>query len=317
MSIPSLPILIIICGATATGKSGLALQLAKHFASVILSADSRQVYRDFHIGTAKPTPKERAQVPHYLLDIRAPDDTLTLAEYQQEADQLIATLPHRPLFLVGGTGLYIKAIAKGMKIPRVSPQPDLRAQLQSFDQSYLYQILSRIDPLATRTIHPHDRVRTLRALEVFYVTGKPISEQQGENPPSYPILSIGLESSPEILQQRIAQRTAMMIEMGLVEEVKGLIEKYGQNLPLLDTLGYAEIKRYLWGEIGLEEAIDLTILHTRQFAKRQRTWFRAYPEIQWFPVDSEHLLESVTERITAFLQETIGDEKRTLHPDQK
>ncbi|MEG3440433.1 tRNA (adenosine(37)-N6)-dimethylallyltransferase MiaA [Pannus brasiliensis CCIBt3594] len=301
MATTSPPIVIVICGATATGKSGLALQLAERFDSVILSADSRQVYRDFDIGTAKPTREERERVPHYLIDIRDPTETLTLAEYQEEAEKLIATLPDRPLFLVGGTGLYIKSIARGLKIPKVSPRPELREQLQSQGQTYLYQILRHVDPVSSEKIHPNDEVRTLRALEVFYATGKPISEQQGENPPSYPILQIGLECSAESLQKRIERRTRSMVEMGLVEEVKGLGEKYGYNLPLLDTLGYAEMKRYLFGEISLEEAIDLTVLHTRQFAKRQRTWFRAYPEIRWFPVDGEDSLDRICREIDDFL----------------
>lgn len=302
MATTSPPILIVICGATATGKSGLALQLAKRFDSVILSADSRQVYRDFDIGTAKPTAEEREQVPHYLIDICDPTETLTLADYQETATELIVTLPNRPLFLVGGTGLYIKSIARGLKIPKVSPRPELREQLESLGQTYLYQILRQVDAVSAGKIHPNDEVRTLRALEVFYATGKPISEQQGENPPTYPILQIGLECSAEILQKRIEQRTRSMVERGFVEEVRRLGEKYGQNLPLLDTLGYAEMKRYLFGEISLEEAIDLTVLHTRQFAKRQRTWFRAYPEIHWFPVDGEDLPEQIYREIDDFLR---------------
>jgi len=181
------PSLIVICGATATGKSRLAMQLAQHFNTVILSADSRQVYREFDIGTAKPTPEEQALIPHYLIDICDPTETLTVAEYQEKANHLIETLPYSPLLLVGGTGLYIKAITKGLKIPRVPPHPDLRSRLEGLGQSQLYSFLRKVDPKAATKIHPNDHVRTLRALEVFYVTGKPMSEQQGENPPSYPV----------------------------------------------------------------------------------------------------------------------------------
>jgi tRNA dimethylallyltransferase len=273
MTTHSRPILIVICGATATGKSGLALQLAQKIPSVILSADSRQVYRDFDIGTAKPTLEERARIPHYLIDICDPRETLTLARYQEQANPLIEGLPHSPLFLVGGTGLYLKSIVKGLTIPRVSPQPDLRMQLQSLGPTYLYQLLSRVDPVSAQQIHPNDRVRTLRALEVFYVTGKPISQQQGENPPIYPILQLGLDCAAETLQKRIKQRIEIMIERGLVDEVTRLGEKYGWELPLLNTLGYAEVKHYVFGEISLAEAIDLTVLHTRQFAKRRERGF--------------------------------------------
>jgi tRNA dimethylallyltransferase len=315
MNTPSSPILVVLCGATATGKSGLALQLAEKYNSVILSADSRQVYRDFDIGTAKPTAAERDSIPHYLLDIADPRDTLTLAQYQETAGKPIATLPHRPLFLVGGTGLYIRSIVRGLKIPRVSPRPDLRQQLQSLGQGYLHRVLASVDPASAAKIHGNDEVRTLRALEVFYATGKPISEQQGENPPNYPILQIGLDCEPDILQKRIEQRTRGMVEMGFVEEVKALSAKYGPDLPLLDTLGYAEMKRYLAGEISLEEAIDTIVLHTRQFAKRQRTWFRADPSIHWFPAESEDLLEQVYRKITEFLETVSPFDRKTHHRD--
>ncbi|MGF1491108.1 MAG: tRNA (adenosine(37)-N6)-dimethylallyltransferase MiaA [Microcoleaceae cyanobacterium] len=294
--------LIVICGATATGKSGLAIQLAERLQTAILSADSRQVYRELDIGTAKPTVAEQALVPHYLVDICDPTQILTLADYQAKAQGLISTL-NSPVLLVGGTGLYIKSIVRGMKIPQVAPHLELRSQLQQLGQHQCYQWLRQVDPEAANKIHPNDPVRTQRALEVFYVTGHPISEQQGENPPDYPILQIGLTTSAEGLKQRIQTRTAMMVEMGLVEEVNTLCQKYGLDLPLLATLGYAEIKQYLAGEILLPEAIELTVKHTRQFAKRQRTWFRAYPEIEWFDADSSDLLEKVWQRIQVFLDE--------------
>ncbi len=299
--------LIVICGATATGKSGLALALATRLNSIIISADSRQVYREFDIGSAKPTLAEQQLVPHYMIDICDPTETLTLAQYQQQAQTLTTSPPASsasplplspsPPLLVGGTGLYIKAIVRGLKIPQVSPQPELRSQLQSLGQTQLYAFLSQVDPIAAEKIHPRDRVRTLRALEVFYVTGRPISEQQGENPPDYPILQIGLDCDAKALTRRIKQRTEKMVETGLVEEVEALGKKYGWDLPLLDTLGYGEMKQYFAGEISLSEAKDLIVLHTRQFAKRQRTWFRAYSQIEWFDADSPDLQESVWQRV--------------------
>ena len=369
------PYLIVVCGATATGKSGLAIALAqrlcetKRFDSVILSADSRQVYREFNIGTAKPTIAEQQQVPHYLIDICEPTETLTVAEYQQQAQRLVrgegrgergkgregrrqeaegrgqkvegkrqkaegrrqreaeeqgnrtlhpalhtphSTLhtPHStlhtphpsPLLLVGGTGLYIRSIVRGLKIPRVAPQPELRSQLQALGQPQLYAFLQQVDPDSAAKIHPHDQVRTLRSLEVFYVTGRPMSAQQGEEPPSYPILQIGLEcQSVTQSDRRIAQRTQQMVEAGFVDEVQYLCQKYGTDLPLLNTLGYAEFKQHLAGDISLVEAKTLTVLHTRQFAKRQRTWFRADPAIEWFDADSPALLEQVWQRVQEFL----------------
>jgi len=328
--------LIVICGATATGKSGLAIAIAHRLHSIIISADSRQVYRDFDIGTAKPTREEQQQVPHYLIDICDPRETLTVADYQQQAQSLIPSPPLRgrhggkhggiaptkpstpytlhptpytlhptpytpPPLLVGGTGLYIKSVVRGMKIPRVPPHPELRSQLADLGQSQCYSMLQQVDPLAAAKIHSNDSVRTLRALEVYYVTGCPISQQQGENPPDYPILQIGLDCKVEALSERISRRTQLMISAGFVGEVEYLCEKYGRDLPLLNTLGYAEIKDYLAGKISLEEAIGLTILHTRQFAKRQRTWFQRDADIEWFNADDPDLVEQVWQRIQEFL----------------
>ncbi len=293
--------LIVICGATATGKSGLALSLAERLGSVILSADSRQVYREFDIGTAKPTREEQKLIPHYLIDICEPTETMTVADYQEQTQELIANLGVSPLLLVGGTGLYIRAIVQGMKIPRVSSQPELRSQLESLGQHQLYPILQQVDPIAAQKIHANDLVRTLRALEVYYVTGCPMSEQQGENPPDYPILQIYLDCEPEILDVRIRKRTEQMIADGLVAEVEYLCHKYGFDLPLLNTLGYQEIKQYLAGEITLDAATDLIALHTRQFAKRQRTWFRQTSNLEYFNVADSDLLEQVFKRINEFM----------------
>ncbi|MEH2280958.1 MAG: tRNA (adenosine(37)-N6)-dimethylallyltransferase MiaA [Nostoc sp.] len=298
--------LIVICGATATGKSGLALALAMRLGSVILSADSRQVYREFDIGTAKPTVVEQKLVRHYLIDICDPTYVMTVADYQEQTQALIASLGVTPLLLVGGTGLYIRSIVQGMKIPRVAPQAELRSQLESLGQSQLYAMLQQVDPVAIQKIHANDSVRTLRALEVFYVTGHPISEQQGENPPNYPILQIGLDCDVDKLGARIKQRNEQMIANGLVAEVEYLCQKYGADLSLLNTLGYQEIKQYLAGDISLDEAKELIILHTRQFAKRQRTWFRAYPQIEWFDADDSDLLEKVWLRINEFISCTIS-----------
>ena len=294
--------LIVICGATASGKSGLALQLAQRLQCSIISADSRQVYREFDIGTAKPTIAEQKLVPHYLIDICEPTKTLTLAEYQARAKAIIER--ENVALLVGGTGLYLDAMVKGLKIPRVSPQPDLRSQLSNLGQSQLYGMLSRVDTVAANKIHPNDAVRTLRALEVYYVTGKPITVQQGENPPTYPILQLGLDCATEALDERIEIRTHQMIRQGFVREVEQLCRDYGKDLPLLNTLGYGEIKQYIAGEITLQDAIADTILHTRQFAKRQRTWFRKNQQIHWLNVNSDSLFDDAWRLVENFLEAT-------------
>ncbi|MEO0353020.1 MAG: tRNA (adenosine(37)-N6)-dimethylallyltransferase MiaA [Cyanobacteria bacterium P01_A01_bin.15] len=289
------PFLIIVVGPTAVGKSGLALQLAQRLNGAILGADSRQVYREFDIGTAKPSRAERQQVPHYLIDVWEPTATLTVADYQAEAQGLIQDIHRRgeqvPM-LVGGTGLYVNAIAKGLIIPRVAPQPDLRQQLTTLGQAQGYAFLQQVDPAAAQRIHPNDAVRTLRALEVYYATGRPISAQQGERPPDYPLIYVGLDCG-EDLRQRIARRTHQMIEAGFVAEVERLIDRYGADLPLLDTLGYGEMRRYLAGDGTLDEAIVLMIRHTQQFAKRQRTWFRKEKRIRWFDASEVGLVDWV------------------------
>ena len=294
--------LIVICGATSSGKSGLALEIAKRLNLVIISADSRQIYHEFDIGTAKPSIAEQKLIPHYQIDICEPTETLTLAEYQQQTQAIIEQQQENnglPL-LVGGTGLYLDAITKGLKIPRVSPQPELRSQLSNLGQTQIHAWLSQIDPIAAQKIHFNDQFRTLRALEVFYVTGIPISAQQGENPPDYPVLQIGLDCDVAVLDKRITTRTRQMVEAGLVEEVKYLCDKYGE-LPLLNTLGYAEIKQYLAGDLNLEEAIALIVTHTRQFAKRQRTWFRKNQQIKWFDNTNPDLVEGVWQKIEEFI----------------
>lgn len=314
--------LIVICGPTATGKSGLAIALAQRLSAAILSADSRQVYREFDIGTAKPSIDERKRVPHYLIDMCDPTETFTLADYQHRAQALIERFQQRVgvdsdvssfaqqrfppnacvPFLVGGTGLYIKSIVRGLKIPRVEPQPQLRSQLAALGQVQCYAMLRQIDPDSAQKVHPHDQVRTLRSLEVFYVTGVPMSAQQGERPPTYPILQLGLDCvNSEGLARRIEQRTKAMIEAGFVDEVRALCQKYGVNLPLLNTLGYQEMRHYLAGDISLREAELLTVRHTRQFAKRQRTWFRADSTIEWFDCDRTDLVDRVWNRIQEFL----------------
>lgn len=293
---PNVPFLLIMGGATATGKSGLAMALAERLNGVILSADSRQVYREFDIGTAKPSQADQNLVPHYLIDLCDPTETLTLAEYQRQAQGLIRQVHQAgkavPL-LVGGTGLYIDAVVKGLKIPPVAPQPALRQQISDLGQPYAYALLQSLDPVAAQRIHSNDAVRTVRVLEIFYVTGQVPSTLQGENPPDYPILYLGLDGDHETLHRRIAQRAHQMIGLGLVEEVTHLVEKYGADLPLLQTLGYAEMLPYLRGDISLDAAIDDIILHTRQFAKRQRTWFRNRATVQWFEAGAPNVVDLV------------------------
>lgn len=281
------------------------MTLARRWPAVILNADSRQVYRAFDIGTAKPSRADRRAIAHEFVDICEPTERLTVADYQQQAQAKIAQIHQQgdqvPL-LVGGTGLYVDAIVKGLKIPQVPPHLELRSQLTQLGQSHCYALLQQVDPVAATRVHANDQVRTLRALEVFYVTGHSISSQQGENPPRYPILYIGLASAAEALRLRIETRTHQMVEAGFASEVAGLIEKYGPDLPLLKTLGYAEMQQHLAGEISLETTIEDIVLHTCQFAKRQRTWFRKDSRIEGFAADAPTLKAQVSARVEQFIQ---------------
>ncbi|MDB9525744.1 tRNA (adenosine(37)-N6)-dimethylallyltransferase MiaA [Oscillatoria sp. CS-180] len=297
------PCLVVLGGATATGKTGLSLALARRLRVAILSADSRLVYRELDIGTAKPTVKERSQAPHYCIDIRNPTETMTVADYQQEANTLIQTLHdnrERLPLLVGGTGLYISSIVDGLRIPPVAPQAALRSQLLQLGQTQCHAMLQHIDPTAAQRIHPNDSVRTVRALEVAYVTGQPLSVQQGRQPPNYPVLYLGLDCETDFLKKRIEQRTAQMMEQGLVSEVETLCRQYGPDLPLLKTLGYAEMLGYLAGDYSIAEATALIVKSTCQFAKRQRTWFRKQP-IRWFDAAAIDVVEQVWDAVQTFL----------------
>lgn len=295
------PGLIVLCGPTAAGKSSLAIAIAQQLGSPILSADSRLVYRGFDIGTAKPTRAEQQQVPHYLLDLCDPRQVFTVGDYQDCAVPLIQQFQAQgqvPL-LVGGTGLYIKAIVKGLRFPRIAPQPNLRSQLQALGQPLCHALLQRVDPPAAERIHANDRVRTLRALEVFYVSGDRLTDLQQEQPPTYPILQIGLDS--DHLEERIRQRTMQMLTDGFIAEVKQLGDRYGWDLPLLNTLGYRQVCASLRGELTETDLPEQIILQTRQYAKQQRTWFRADPSIQWVDTDASDRLDQVLQLIAQFL----------------
>jgi tRNA dimethylallyltransferase len=301
--------LVTIVGPTSVGKTRLALRLAKELGAEIVSADSRQLYRGMDIGTDKPTAKERQRVPHHLVDIVDPDEEFTLAQYQDMAyaaiDDVLAR--SRVPFLVGGTGLYIKAVVEGWSIPRARPNEALRAELyreaEVKGEEALHARLRQVDPVAAEKIDPRNVRRVVRALEVYLETGRLISELQGRNPPPYRILQIGLTMERSALYQRIDQRIDRMIERGLVEEVRGLVEQgYGYELPAMSGLGYRQVGGYLRGEISLEEAIHLIKRDTRRFVRQQYNWFRLNDErIHWFQA-----LDDPYERIKGAILQFLG-----------
>ena len=275
------PLVIVLLGPTASGKTDLAIALAQALDLAVLNVDSRQLYRQMDVGTAKPTAAQRGQARHELLDLRDPDQPINLQEFRAIAEaQLNAELARKPLaLLAGGSGLYLQALTQGLEPPAVPPQPQLRAQLAALGQPLCHQLLRQGDPAAAARIAPADAVRTQRALEVLYATGRPLSSQQGATPPPWRVLELGL--NPTDLTGRIASRTKGLFAAGLVAETEALIERYGAGLPLLNTIGYGEAKQQLAGELSETEAIALCEQRTRQFAKRQRTWFRRRHEPIW------------------------------------
>ena len=275
------PLVIVLLGPTASGKTDLAIALAQALDLAVLNVDSRQLYRQMDVGTAKPTAAQRGRARHELLDLRDPDQPINLQEFRAIAEaQLNAELARKPLaLLAGGSGLYLQALTQGLEPPAVPPQPQLRAQLAALGQPLCHQLLRQGDPAAAARIAPADAVRTQRALEVLYATGRPLSSQQGATPPPWRVLELGL--NPTDLTGRIASRTKGLFAAGLVAETEALIERYGAGLPLLNTIGYAEAKQQLAGELSETEAIALCEQRTRQFAKRQRTWFRRRHEPIW------------------------------------
>jgi len=287
---PNQPLVIVLLGPTASGKTDLAIALARALDLAVLNVDSRQLYRQMDVGTAKPTAAQRAQARHELLDLRDPDQPLNLQQFRAIAEaQLNAELARKPLaLLAGGSGLYLQAITQGMNPPAVPPQPQLRAQLAALGQPLCHQLLRQGDPVAAGRIAAADAVRTQRALEVLYATGRPLSEQQGATPPPWRLLELGL--NPANLEARIAERTRALYGQGLVAETEALIGRYGPELPLLDTIGYAEARQLLAGTLTETEAGALTQQRTRQFAKRQRTWFRRRHRPCWLAGEGEAAL---------------------------
>ena len=281
------PLVIVLLGPTASGKTDLGIAIAQALDLAVLTVDSRQLYREMDIGTAKPTALQRATVRHELLDLRPPDQPINLQEFRAEAEQAISAEHSRRgiALLVGGSGLYLKAITQGMTPPAVPPQPPLRAQLDALGQPLCHALLQAADPQAASRIMPRDAVRTQRALEVLYATGRPLSAQQGSTAPPWRVLELGL--NPPDLRQRIARRSEALFAAGLVAETRGLMERYGAACPLLDTIGYSEARAVLAGDLSEADAISLTTRRTQQFAKRQRTWFRRQHKPLWLGAGAE------------------------------
>jgi tRNA dimethylallyltransferase len=293
---------LVIAGPTASGKSAVALEIAERYGGEIVNADSRQIYRFMDVGTAKPSVAERRRVPHHLFDVVTPDVRFDVSRYRDLARAAVAEIAARgrlPI-VVGGTGLYIRALARGLfRGPVASPR--LRRVLETLEATTpgtLHRWCRRLDPVVARRVHPNDRVRLVRALEVALASGATISAQQASHAFADRLGTMRylvLDPGAERLAERIRSRTVSLFERGLVEEVRALSRRgYRPELPAMRSIGYLEAGRVIRGECSAEAAIEATIRSTARFAKRQRTWFRAEKEAVWIhPDDRKRILSEV------------------------
>lgn len=305
--------LLVIAGPTAVGKSELALQVARQLKTEIVSADSAQVYRYMDIGTAKPSAEEQKRIKHHLIDLIDPDQPFSVADYQNAANEIINKLwsaKKLPL-MVGGTGLYIRAVttayAFGNKGADFNTRKSYEREAIRFGLSYLYQKLQDLDPEAARKIHPNDQKRIIRALEVYSLEGKPISEQvtqtrMTETP--FKTILFGLNMDRDALYERIEKRVEKMLKKGFLEEVRSLKKKgFGEADPGLQILGYRQLFAYLEGNAGWEDTVIDIKKETRNLAKRQLTWFRREKEITWIDVNDSTATEVITENICKIVKD--------------
>lgn len=279
--------IIVILGPTASGKSDLAVKIAKKFNGEVISADSRQIYKGLDIGSGKITKKEMKNIPHYLLDVASPKRIFTVAQYQKLAKKAIKQIikNNKIPIVCGGTCFYIDALIYDYQLPKVAPQPKLRKQLEKKSTKELFQQLKKLDTQRAKNIDKNNRRRLIRALEIVLTTNLPIPTLAttcgSKKIMPCNILKIGIKKSPEELKKRIEKRVNLMIKLGLIDETKKLIKQYSSTTPALDSIGYKEIIAYLQNKISLNEVIDLIKKNTWQYAKRQMTWWRRYKKIHW------------------------------------
>jgi tRNA dimethylallyltransferase len=323
----SMPKIIVIIGPTASGKTALALKLTKKFGGEIVSADSRQIYRGMDIGTAKPpiSPARQSRaaaklsappfrrkggaapysqgVPHYLINIKNPNEDYSVGEYKKNAISAINKIIKRgklPI-LIGGTGLYVSAVINNWEIPKIRESKKLRKKLgkeiRDKGLNFVFGKLIKIDPEAAYIVDPKNPRRVIRALEIALLTGKKFSEQRRKGKPLYDVLEIGINPPAELLKKGVSRRTKKMIKDGLVNEVKKLVKKYGYRCKAFDAIGYREIIDYLKGKTTLQEALNQMNKNSWRYVKRQMTWFRKYnPKARWFEKQNEAVIFGLVEK---------------------
>ena len=279
------PKVIAIAGPTASGKTKMAIDLAKEIDGEIISADSRYVYKGFDIASAKPTIEERDGIPHHLIDIVEPEVDYSVADFYDDARDKIYEIINREKtpIIAGGTGLYFRVLLETYDLPRVEANPELRAELDLREKEDLLTELKTLDPIGYEKVKDANKRRIVRALEVTKILGKPFSEAACEKEPEFDVdWRMPIINSREELYDRINRRVDLMVEQGVVEETQNLLKKHGRIKNFICTIGYQEILTYLDGEASLEEALDKLKQHSRNYAKRQLTWFRKNPELEKF-----------------------------------
>lgn len=304
------PGLLVVTGPTASGKTETAVALARHFDGELIGADSVQVYRGFDIGASKPSAAELGGVAHHLIDVRDPEDELDAASFADLADAAIADVRARgkvPI-VVGGSGLWLRALLRGLvALPPVDPalRAVLDAEVDALGSAAMHARLKGLDPLTAARVHPNDRIRIVRALEVHAQTGRPLGAHQAEHAlgaPRHRALRLVLEWPPEVLHDRIAQRTAAMFAAGLVEEVRGLLAKHGPSPRAFGAVGYREVVQHLTEGTPLDETIAQVARATRIYARRQRTWLNNEPGERWLVSPAELSTPDARARLARFLR---------------
>ena len=302
------PTVIVICGPTASGKTALSIELAKRMNGEIVSADSMQIYKDMNIGSAKVTPEEMQEIKHYLIDCVSPDERYSVANYKQDAKKAIEEIisKGKTPIVVGGTGLYIDALIYEIEYKDIKINEEYRKQLEEIKEKdgleVLYKKALEIDPKAMEKISPNDYKRITRILEIYEATGKNKTEQEAESrlnevPYNYKVFAIDYDR--EKLYERINKRVDIMIEKGLINEVKSLLEKYNEFPTAMQGLGYKEVKQYLDGELSKKEMVEKIKQESRRYAKRQFTWFRKNKQTRW--IDGQ---ANINDNINIILEES-------------